>query len=143
MSSTLCVTTEVALDNYALQTDNRSVEDSYATAPIVAIQPFYQRIDEEELYTSFEEAISDRLVALRGRLDRISTQPLPYNTDPVVSCSTASKLPEVVMPLPALPHSAARPSFNEWQRVVIFVSLALMCMMIGFDLMGFLVLHTR
>lgn len=143
MSSTLCVTTEVALDNYALQMDNMSVEDSYATAPIVAIQPFYQRLDEEELYTSFEEAISDRLVALRGRLDRISTQQLQYNTDPVVSFPTACKIPEEVMPLPALPHSAVGPLFNEWQQVVMFVSLALMCMMIGFDLMGLLVLHMR
>lgn len=141
MSSTLCVTTDVALGNYALQMDNISVEDSYATAPIVAIQPFYQRLDEEELYTSFEEAISDRLVALRGRLDRISTQQLQYNADPVVSFPIACKLREGIMSLPALPHSAVRPSFNEWQRVIIFVSLALMCMMIGFDLMGLLVLH--
>lgn len=143
MSSTVCVTTDVALDNYALHMDTMSVEDNYATAPIGAIQPFYERLNEEELYTSFEEAISDRLMPLRERLDRISTQPLQYTTDPVVLSSTACKLPEEVMPLPALPHSTVRPSFNKWQRVVIFVSLALMFMLIGFDLMGLLVLHMR
>ena len=52
------------------------------------------------------------------------------------------QLPYVLMPR-VVTRSESRSSLfgTGWQRVVIFVSFALMCMLIGFDLMGLLVLH--
>src|SRR5947209_2101525 len=77
MISTLYMATDTERDDCAIQTDSLSVEDSYATTPMVAIRPLYQCPDEEALYTSFEEAISDRVVAVQERLSRVS--------DPAVS----------------------------------------------------------
>jgi hypothetical protein len=146
MNSTLCVTTDVELDNYVIQTDTMPVEDTYTTIPIVAIQPLYQEPDEEELHTSFEEAISERLVTLRKRLSQtsnalLSTQQLRRDIHPV-SLTTGKY---ATTPLSVVPSSVTRPSLlgNESQRVVIFACLALMCMLIGFDLMGLLVLSIR
>src|SRR5437868_2552868 len=91
MISTLEMITDVELDDYALQTDNVSVEDSYATTPMAAIHPLYQCPDEEELYTSFEAAISDRLVAVQERLSRISD--LALNTPELQSEAPAYQHP--------------------------------------------------
>lgn len=150
MISTLCIATDAELDNYTVQTDNLSVEDTYATIPMVAIRPLYQQTDEEELYTSFEEAISDRLVALRGRLSHLSdpvlsAQELQRDTNSCLSPQTRDLSAYATMPLPAVINDNPRPVLlgTNWQHIVILASLALMCILIGFDLMGLLVLHMR
>jgi hypothetical protein len=150
MISTLCMATDAELDNYTVQTDNLSVEDNYATIPMVAIRPLYQQTDEEELYTSFEEAISDRLVALRGRLSRLSdpalsAQGLQYDMNPCLSPQSKDLSAYATIPLPAVTNDKPRPVLlgTSWQHIVILASLALMCILIGFDLMGLLVLHMR
>jgi hypothetical protein len=148
MISTLYRATDVELDGYAIQTDNLPIEDSYATVPMTAVRPLYQPSDEEELYTSFEEAISDRLLAVRERLSRISD---PALSIPEVLCNTyphwqpqaqTSQPAYISMPL-IVSGNESRSSLLDsgWQRIVIFASFALMCILIGFDLMGLLVLH--
>lgn len=135
MNSVLCVSTNAELDDCRTQTDMTTmvnapaIEESYATTPMTAVRLVSD--DEEELHTSFEEAISGRLVAMQGRLSRISG-PLLHNqhtqrdTDPVI--------------VPVNQESTC--SFGKaWQRRVLFGSLGFMCVTIGFDLMGLLVLH--
>src|SRR5437660_12498637 len=107
MISTLSKATDADLDNYTVQTDNLAAEDDYATIPIVAIRPLSQQPDEEELYTSFEDAISDRLVALRGRLSRlsdptISIQELQRNTGSCLSPRTEDLSIYTTMSLPTV-----------------------------------------
>src|SRR5437899_140428 len=50
------------------------VQDQFATTPIIAVRPAfaYEQPDEEELYTSFEQAISDRVMVVNKQLSRIS-----------------------------------------------------------------------
>jgi hypothetical protein len=148
MISTLYMITDTELDSYVIQTDNLSAEDSYATTPMVAMRPLYHPPDEEELYTSFEEAISDRLVAVQERLSRISdsaliTQELQGDTYPFQNPRT-EMLPPAYTQMPLIiTRGKLLSSLLDagWQRIAIFASLALMCILIGFDLMGLLVLH--
>jgi hypothetical protein len=148
MMSTLYRATDVELDDYAIQTDSLQVEDSYDTVPMVAVRPLYQYPDEEELYTSFEEAISDRLLAVQKRLSRISdpalsTPELPCDTYLGWKPQTETYQPAYV-PMPLVgSENESRPSLlgTGWQRIVVFASLALMCILIGFDLMGLLALY--
>ncbi len=150
MISTLYRTTDVELDDYAIQTDNLPFEDSYATLPMVAVQPLFQHPDEEELYTSFEEAISDRLAAVQKRLSRISDPSLnipevPYNTYSLWNPQTELPQPVYASRPLVVSRGESRPSLlgTGWQRAALFASFALICMLIGFDLMGLLVLYMR
>lgn len=149
MNSTMYVSTDTVFDEKLFKQINAETRNAYATEPMLAIKKLaYQQPDEEELHTSFEEAISDRLLALHSRLDRLSNPTLAVqgaerNTDPVLSTSasirnttssqqfaqrvTSNRLEDV-------PHFA-------WKRMTIFACSATMFLLLGFDLMGLLVLH--
>src|SRR5215467_9204189 len=71
MNSILCSSTETELDIRRITADMPAPEDMYATAPMALLQPAYRQSD-EELYTSFEEAISDRVLAVNRQLQRLS-----------------------------------------------------------------------
>ena len=134
MNSVLCRTTDVALNESLLEIDRMSMnvaryDESYATAPMAVVQP--ASLGEEELHALFESAISSRLLAMRTQMYRISdpllyTHSRNYETDvlPVVK-----KQPKKLLMLR-----------NPWQRALLYSSLGLMLTMIGFDLMGLLVL---
>ena len=111
----------------------------------------YQQPDEEELHTSFEEAISDRLLALHSRLSRLSDptlaiQGVERSTDAVLSTTTSIRnttTPQkVVQRVAASNHvgDVSHPTF-AWKRITIFACSATMFILLGFDLMGLLVLH--
>ena len=135
MNSVLCEMTNPALNKCGLESDNiymntAQYEEAYATAPIAAVGPI--NTAEEELHLLFESAISSRLLAMREQMDRISG-PLPqtqnYQTE-------------------ALPVVAEQPKghllfHSSWQRALVYSSLGLILTMLGFDLMGLLVLFTR
>jgi hypothetical protein len=108
------------------------IENTYATEPMAIVKP--QQMDEEEVYTSFEEAISDRLLALQPRLDRIS-QPLldtgAYKTAVYTGIRNQGQIQKQTKAL----------TITAWQRITIFACFALMFLLSGFDLMGLLVLH--
>src|SRR5215469_14109845 len=72
MNSILCSSAGTELDIRGITVDMPASEDMYATAPIVLLQPAYRQPDEEELHTSFEEAISDRVLAVNRQLQRLS-----------------------------------------------------------------------
>lgn len=116
------------------------IESAYATVPTPVVKPSFQQANEEELYISFEEAMSDRLIALHTRLDRIS-QPLPgslpHDTGPVLQQNAQALVSG------AQQGQTTKPSLkiNIQQRITIFACFALVFLLSGFDLMGFLVLH--
>ena len=136
------------------------VEDGFATMPEITTVPAYQPLNEEELHTSFELAISDRLIAVNRQLSIVSgplTDPDWVQRVQLAKSSTQSgtrsqpwdaihrvtataglvPTPQVSMKrLPALFETA-------WQRSIIYTSLVLTLMLIGFDLMGLLILHAR
>ena len=125
------VDTDVAeFDEKFVQDVITNIKSAYATVPTAVVKPAFQRADEEELHTSFEEAISDRLLALHPRLDRIS-QSLPSAHDnETVQCQSVQ-----------VQQQGLSLNVNMQQRITIFACFALMFMLTGFDLMGMLVLH--
>ncbi len=134
MNATQCVTTDMELDICG----HGSMAENYATTPMVAVTPIPPALDEETLYTQFEEAMSDRLVALHGRLDRLSfpvheTSQVCYATDQLACISPDS--------IDASTHTSL---LNDgWRRMFIYTCGAFILIMLGFDLMGLLVLHAR
>lgn len=114
-----------------------SQEESYATAPLTAFPVLFQQPDEEELYTSFEAAISDRLLALHNRWSRLSDPALLMSSRPRYHYAGTSFM---TTPLPPVsPLSTTRP-MRRWRQRLLYASLALLFTLLGFDLMGLLIL---
>ena len=142
--------TQCASEQYAscVYTDLPAVEDRFVTEPIITVEPAYRQLNEEELHTLFEQAISDRVVAVSTRLKRISSA---LNDCQPVSPETTNhrmhQAPVEIVPSNWLPDSRDRTGSlspdSLWQRSVIVASLAVMLLLTGFDLMGVLVLHMR
>lgn len=130
---TVCSPDESVYDTYAVSTDMASIGDSlYATTPMPAFRPVFQQPDEEELYTSFEEAISDRVLAVNRQLSRLSRAHSSVRQSVShVECGRSSRESGGALVLVG----------NAWQRGVLLISIALMLVLLGFDLMGVLVLH--
>ncbi|GHO93742.1 hypothetical protein KSF_037900 [Reticulibacter mediterranei] len=133
MNCTLTRATSAELNTYGTDAnwtpDTSSVHNAYATAPMAAVLPPYQPPSEEELHTSFEQAISHRTSELHERLSRYSY--------PALSAQRRHSTEMDTTTIQAQNHAAQ----TGWQRFVIFSGLALIFMLIGFDLMGLLVLH--
>jgi NH3-dependent NAD+ synthetase len=133
MNSILCSSTDTELDIRRITADMPAPEDMYATAPMALLQPAYRQTD-EELHTSFEEAISDRVLAVNRQLQRLSGT---LTSTRQVQPQTSSWLKKQVLALRSSSFEKA------WPKGILFAAFALMLLMAGFDLMGLLVLHMR
>ncbi len=122
----------IELDSSCATVDTVTLEDMYATTPMRVVKPTYHQPDEEELHTSFEEAISDRVLAVNRQLSRLSGT----NTGSLYVRSQTSAPVKRDGPVvrPTLPGRA-------WQRDMLFVALSFMLVLVGFDLMGLLILY--
>lgn len=128
----VCSPDESVDDTYAVFTDMASIGDSlYVTTPMPAFHPLFEQPDEEEVYTSFEEAISERVLAVNRQLSHLSR--------------AQSRVRQSVSPVEGGRSSREGGALarvgNAWQSGVLLLSLALMLVLLGFDLMGLLVLH--
>src|SRR5690348_3195247 len=134
MNGTLCKTESPVDDLFSCTAATSPPQDFFATAPIQAVwrEPDWQR--EEEAYTSFEAAISNRVLALKERC--ISTY---LETAPRGGISPA--LTRLGNRACTLWHSIR--ARHNWKRGVLLLGTAIMFTLIGFDLMGLLVLHAR
>ncbi len=136
MNSVLCRTTDETSNECLFEFDRKNMDVAqyeYATAPMATVHP--ATLAEEELHELFESAISDRLLAMREQMARISG-PLPYTR---VRNYETEALPVVVAKQP----EKLLTFLQHWQRPVLYGSLGLMLTLVGFDLMGLLVLCTR
>jgi hypothetical protein len=135
----------LTIDSLDTRSDTSELEDRLATMPEM---PAYQQPNEEELHTSFEAAISNRACLLNrqlslksGPLTYIGAQYAPPTTEPYSNSFVKSiDIPE--LPQPQVTFFSSY-SGSAWQRTIVFVCAALMFMLIGFDMMGLLVLHTH
>lgn len=125
MLSTLCERPATDVKTECLIKDGPMLEDVFATAPIPAVKPLFQRDDEEELHTQFEQAISDRVFAVQARLNQISG-PL----------ADRRVMGNVLTITEALPEKVGVPFVMP--RQLVLVCLGLMLVLIGFDLFGLL-----
>ena len=131
----VCSPDESVDDTYAVSTDMASSGDAlYATTPMPAFRPVFQQPNEEELYTSFEEAISDRVFAVNMRLSHLSKAHSHVRQSVShVECGRSSR---------ESGRALARLG-NAWQSRVLLMSIALMLVLLGSDLMGLLVLYVH
>ena len=136
---------DLTIDRFDTRSDTSQLEDGFATMPEM---PAYQQPNEEELHTSFEAAISNRACLLNRQLS-LKSGPLTYSgaqyaqptTEPYSNAFVKSiDIPE--LPQPQVRFSSSYSS-NAWQRTIVFACAALMFMLLGFDMMGLLVLHTH
>ena len=150
---TQCLTADSELnlrcfDTSAHTNDSLLVEDRFATMPALAIvTPLSQSLSEEELHTAFEQAISDRLMIVNRQLSRVSgplthtyIQCGPVNTEPLGQASAIYSA--VYCTAPQQQHHTVRTK-DAWRRNVTYGCLALMFTLLGFDLMGLLMLHVH
>src|SRR5712692_1733801 len=142
MHYTQCHSEQYANCVYA---DMPAVEDRFVTEPIIAVEPAYRQLDEQELHTLFEQAISDRVVAVSARLKRISSalndcQPV----SPETTNQRMHQTPVEIVPSNWLPDSREQPTplspTSLWQRSFIIARLAVMLLLPGFAILTFLVL---
>lgn len=150
MNNTIYVSADTAFDEKLFSQINAETRNVYATEPMPAIKKLpYQQPDEEELHTSFEEAISDRLLALHCRLSRLSNPTLAVqnaerNTDAILSTNTSIRntaAARELVQITGVPDRLENITRPTWKRATIFACSATMFLLLGFDLMGFLVLH--
>jgi hypothetical protein len=109
-----------------------TLEGSYATAPMAAVLPAYQPPSDEELHSSFEEAISSRLSEVHVRLTRLDSISHPTT---LFYRSTE--------PLPSSKRQLLHGLQADGRKLLLHLGLGLIFMLSGFDLMGLLVLHAH
>ena len=121
MNSTLCDRVNLDVSSF--------VQDQFATTPVIAVHPAlaYQQPNEEELHTSFEQAISDRVVAINKQLSRIS--------GPLINSQAMRSVKRQNNFLNSTFLSQAQ------RQCILYLSLAMMFLLVGFDLMGLLMLY--
>jgi len=129
------------------------VEDRFATMPALKavsapITATYRPFDEEELHTSFEQAISERVLAVKRMLNLQSNKSVPSmpmlpHTALFGSATMKQSAKEVVKFVQPRRKMLALLHDTVWLRGLTYASFALMLMLIGFDLMGMLVLFAR
>jgi hypothetical protein len=108
------------------------LEDNYfATAPIPVVQPISPQLNEyeEKLHSSFESAISRRVELVNYQLSLLATGDHVSTARPRHTTS-------------ALLQAVSRPVYfwRKQRRVISLICLGLSLLLLGFDLMGLLVL---
>jgi hypothetical protein len=109
-------------------------EDRYATVPLKIVPPKRSTIDDDVLHASFDAALSERLTALNKRWNSLSSTPA-YTTESLFNAQPAIEAKSRI--------ACAAQSVYAWSRQIIYGCLALIFLLIGFDLMGLLVLNTH
>ena len=144
MNSTLCISNDTLFNEVLLGQEAVANENIYITELMPAIKKSaYQQSDEEELHSSFEEAISERVLTLHTRLSCLSN-PIQYierNTDPVLSTATTTKN-TTAKPVQITDRleQVSRPTV-AWRRATTLTCSAMMFLLLGFDVIDLLVLH--
>ena len=131
MNSILYNSSETELSVHCNTIERTTSEDIYATSPLVAVRSIYRQSNEDELHSSFEEAISDRVFALNKQLRHLSV-PLIANVS-----AQSSMCAEVKLQSSPTRFTLLRPGSRQ---VMLLIAIAFILIMVGFDLMGLLVL---
>lgn len=132
-SSVLENSADTVLDLQCLPVHVLLDEGYFETIPLIALRPtpVLSSVDEEDLYTSFEEAISGRARAISRQLEHLSTSGYLPATNRTRNTDKLS-----------VPSPFFWPGrFLRAQRSAITLGcLGLSLLLLGFDLMGLLIL---
>jgi hypothetical protein len=134
MNGTLFKTESLVDDLFHKTTDTPAPQDLFATTPMKAMWREFDRQREEEAYTSFEAAISNRVLALKE-------QHISAYIGTRASGSVTSAVHKLANMATTIWHKGC--SRRVWRRGLLLADLGLMLMLVGFDLMGVLVLYAR
>jgi hypothetical protein len=149
-SDTVAVLEAPSSQDLSMTQEPSSQSMAYATAPIEVVKPkeilaklpTTEKVSEEELHSSFEDALEQRLNSgdLRCISDMLeelpltsTTQRLPH-TEPLALEQKSSHIKQKVS------HTLAQ---LNWKSYALIASFALICILLGFDLMGLLLLSSR
>ncbi len=113
--------------------ETTALEDLYSTTPLKIISSLYRQPNEDELHSAFEEAISERVFAFQTQRMSMSF-PSIDNVSLLPSIQT-----EVSLPVRVTDPLVLRYSTHE---IVLLMAIAFMLLLVGFDLMGLLILLT-
>lgn len=146
LSSTIAAI-EMPLWSQEIPTTSEASFNRYETAPMVAVAPLpatkafptTDKLSEEELHSSFEEALEERINS--GEMRRISalleelpiSRPLPHTEPLAPKEAVPSELQKLLSTLGTL----------STKSYALLIGFGLMCVLLGFDLLGFLLLATR
>ena len=122
---------ETEPDIRCMTTKTAAPEDMYSTTPLIMMRSIYRQSNEDELHSSFEEAISERVFALNKQLKHLSVS-LIDNVSAQSSMCAVVKLQNNPTHFTLL-----RPGLRQ---VMLLTAIAFMLIMVGFDLMGLLLL---
>jgi hypothetical protein len=122
---------ETEPDILCMSTETVAFEDVYSTTPLIMMRSIYRQPNEEELHSSFEEAISDRVFALNKQLRHLSV--------PLIENLPAQSPMPAVVELPS-DHTRFTLLGSRSQQVMLLIAIVFMLIMVGFDSMGLLVL---
>ena len=122
---------ETELDLRCLSLSSLLDDEYFATQPMLALpsQSTNRAADEDELYTSFEQAISERVTRISRQLGELPlathSRPLTVETQPLATSGD---------------NSLQQPLWSARQRLLALSCLGLSLLLAGFDLMGLLVI---
>ena len=122
---------ETEPDIRCMTTETTASEDIYSTTPLIVMRSIYRQSNEDELHSSFEEAISDRVLALNRQFRHLSV-PLIDNVS-----VHSSMHPQVKLQSKPTHFTLLRPGARQ---VMLLITIAFMLIMVGFDVMGLLIL---
>lgn len=132
MNATLYNPADTELDILYPLADTATPEDKHATTPMAVVQATCWQPSEEELHTSFEQAISDRVLAVNRQLKRLNyplTNALPIQSQTGTTVTQRSLVAKLTL------------LGQAWQQRIRYTTIAFLLVLFGFDLMGLLVLH--
>lgn len=150
MNSILFQPAECLRDLDIFTNDMPAFDDAFATIPMPSVPPAFLADQEEEVYTSFEEAISDRVLAMQRLLQtsqgRRQASRLP-STDPHWHTISESRGDARHRPVGICSFTPAANNISrltqKWRHILLLGGLSLAMALLGFDLMGLLVLQLR
>lgn len=116
-------------------------DDFFATVPVSVVRPAsverHAAEDEEALYTSFEEAISERVAAVSRQLNRLPRSTTGAELPALEVCSARGI--ECAVPWPFIPARVSH-FWRARRHALTLLCLGLNLLLLGFDCMGLLVL---
>jgi hypothetical protein len=122
---------ETEPDICCMTTETTASEDNYSTTPLIAFRSMYRQSNEDELHSSFEEAISNRVLALNRQFRNLS---VPLTDEVSMQSSNRS---QVNLQREPMHFTLLRPGFRQ---AMLLITIAFMLIMVGFDVMGLLIL---
>lgn len=127
-----------------------TTEELYTTVPMSAVQVQSTSCtpsDEEEVYSAFEQAISERCSAFQSYLSRssasmLTARSLPHQTGPIVHDAFSSRVRTMKESHVAYKATGIDQQIKQLKRMLI-ISFTLISILVGFDLLGLFMLYLR